>query len=109
MFYYGMAMLGCLTAARRETSDFQPIMLECVRNCANKPIECADTDCMERRTFLALPSVSVASLALGGLAKQPEQLDAAWYQRSRRFASLPTSRVAYVEHVRGPVALFLHC
>jgi len=58
--------------------------------------------------FLALPSVGAASFALGGLAKQSEQLDGAWYQRSRRFASLPISRVAYVERGRGPVALFLH-
>ena len=40
--------------------------------------------------------------------KDSEQLDAAWYQRSRRFVNLPVSKVAYVEYGRGPVALFLH-
>jgi len=43
-----------------------------------------------------------------GFAKKPEQIDAAWYLRSRRFASLPMGRVAYVEYGHGPAALFLH-
>jgi len=43
-----------------------------------------------------------------GFAKWGEQIDAAWYHRSRRFAELPVSRVAYVEHGRGPAALFVH-
>jgi haloalkane dehalogenase len=65
---------------------------------------------MKRRNFLALSSATIASFALNrsGFAKQPELIDAAWYVRSRRFASLPMSRVAYVEHGHGPAALFLH-
>jgi haloalkane dehalogenase len=43
-----------------------------------------------------------------GVAKEPERIDAAWYGRSRRFAELPVSRVAYVERGRGPAALFVH-
>ena len=49
-----------------------------------------------------------------GPAKMPERpermdrIDAEWYRRSRRFAKLPMSRVAYVEHGRGPAALFIH-
>jgi haloalkane dehalogenase len=41
-------------------------------------------------------------------ARRSEHIDAAWYLRSRRYASLPMSRVAYVEHGRGPAALFVH-
>ena len=43
-----------------------------------------------------------------GFAKAPERIDAAWYQRSRKFADLAMSRVAYVEHGHGPAALFVH-
>jgi haloalkane dehalogenase len=52
----------------------------------------------------------MATLALGacGSAKERQRLDAEWYRRSRRFAELPVSRVAYVERGRGPAALFLH-
>jgi len=35
-------------------------------------------------------------------------IDAGWFGKSRRFADLPMSRVAYVEHGRGPAALFIH-
>ncbi len=60
--------------------------------------------------FLALSSACAATLAFerSGFAKQHEQIDAAWYARSRRFASLPMGQVAYVEHGRGAAALFLH-
>ena len=60
--------------------------------------------------ILTLSSACAATLALerSGFAKQHEQIDAAWYARSRRFASLPMGQVAYVEHGRGPAALFLH-
>jgi haloalkane dehalogenase len=51
--------------------------------------------------------VAVAS-ARRGFAKEPERTGAAWYRRSRRFAGLPVSRVAYVERGRGPAALFVH-
>jgi len=65
---------------------------------------------MERRHFLTLSSGLVAAMALNqrGFAKAPDRLDLAWYQRSRKFADLPMSRVAYVEHGRGPAALFVH-
>ena len=43
-----------------------------------------------------------------GFAKGSERIDAGWYRRSRRFAELKMSKVAYVEHGRGPVALFVH-
>jgi haloalkane dehalogenase len=56
---------------------------------------------MRRRTFLG-------TLAARSFAKQPARIDAEWYRRSRRFASLPVAEVAYVEHGRGPAALFLH-
>ncbi len=42
------------------------------------------------------------------LAKTPPRIGAAWYRRSRRFVDLSASRVAYVEHGRGPAALFVH-
>jgi pimeloyl-ACP methyl ester carboxylesterase len=57
---------------------------------------------MQRRHFLAL-SASASALAL-----KAQPIDAAWYKKSRRFAPLPMSRVAYVDHGRGPAALFLH-
>ena len=65
---------------------------------------------MQRRDFLRLSSGMLATLVLipRGFAKAPPQIDAAWYRRSRRFAELPVSRVAYVEHGRGPAALFVH-
>ncbi len=64
---------------------------------------------MRRRDFVKLSSGTAALLALHprGFAK-PHRIDAAWYRRSRRFADLPVSRVAYVEHGRGPAALFVH-
>ena len=43
-----------------------------------------------------------------GAAKKRDSIDAEWYRKSRRFADLPMSRVAYVEHGRGPAALFVH-
>jgi len=52
----------------------------------------------------------VATMALNsrGFAKATEHIDTTWYQRSRRFADLLMSRVAYVEHGHGPAALFVH-
>jgi len=52
----------------------------------------------------------VATMALQPrlFGKNPERIDSAWYQRSRKFADLRMSRVAYVEHGRGPAALFVH-
>src|SRR5215469_13144466 len=65
---------------------------------------------MKRRQFLALSSGATVAMTLAphGFAAKPERIDAAWYNQSRRFVDLPVSRVAYVEHGRGPVALFLH-
>ncbi len=65
---------------------------------------------MTRRNFLKTSSLLIAASALApyGFAKKPEQIDAAWYRRSRRFVELPVSRVAYVEHGSGPAALFIH-
>ena len=65
---------------------------------------------MERRDFLRLSSGMLAALALSSrrFAQTSLRIDAAWYRRSRRFAELPVGRVAYVEHGRGPAALFVH-
>jgi hypothetical protein len=64
---------------------------------------------MKRRDFLQISSaIMAAALNPYAFAKGPEQIDAAWYNRSRRFADLPMSRVAYVEHGKGPAALFVH-
>ncbi|MDQ3135342.1 MAG: alpha/beta fold hydrolase, partial [Acidobacteriota bacterium] len=52
--------------------------------------------------------MAMVALAPHGFAKELERIDAAWYRRSRRFAELPVSRVAYVERGRGPAALFVH-
>jgi haloalkane dehalogenase len=65
---------------------------------------------VRRRDFLKLSSGMMATAALrrSGFAGEKERIDAAWYSRSRRFAELSVSRVAYVERGRGPVALFVH-
>lgn len=65
---------------------------------------------IKRRDFLKISSASMAALAFqaGAFAGAAETIDAAWYRRSRRFADLPVSRVAYVERGRGLAALFLH-
>jgi len=52
--------------------------------------------------------MAVVALAPHRFAKEPRRIDAAWYRRSRRFAELPVSRVAYAERGRGPAALFVH-
>src|SRR5262245_58712286 len=68
------------------------------------------TSRMKRRHFLTLSSGMVATMALNscGFAKATGHIDTTWYQRSRKFADLPMSRVAYVEHGHGPAALFVH-
>ncbi len=66
---------------------------------------------MNRRSFLALSSVAAASLALDvpSIAEKTVVLDADWYGAARRFASLPTGRIAYVEYGhKSRAALFLH-
>jgi len=40
--------------------------------------------------------------------KDQEPIDASWYRRMRNFVDLQMSRVACVEHGRGPAALFIH-
>jgi len=57
-----------------------------------------------------MSSITAASMAFPAstYGKQLPNIDAAWYQRSRRFAGITTGRVAYVECGRGQVALFLH-
>jgi len=49
-----------------------------------------------------------AAFGQSGFAGDNERIDAAWYHRSRRFAELSVSRVAYVERGRGLAALFVH-
>src|SRR5262249_59589533 len=65
---------------------------------------------MKRRDFLNISSgmMAITALASRRLVTGPAKIDAAWYRRSRRFAELPVSRVAYVERGRGPAALFIH-
>jgi haloalkane dehalogenase len=58
---------------------------------------------MMRRNFLA----GLLMSSIQG-AKSPRQIDVAWYQHARKFVELPVARVAYVEHGRGPAALFVH-
>jgi haloalkane dehalogenase len=68
---------------------------------------------MKRRDFLTISSEAMAITVLtphrfAKMSERMDVIDAAWYRRSRRFAKLPLSRVAYVEHGRGPAALFIH-
>ncbi|HLJ88478.1 MAG TPA: alpha/beta hydrolase [Candidatus Angelobacter sp.] len=62
---------------------------------------------------LAASALAPSLFTPSAFAKKPETIDAAWYARSRRFAELSVSpgsvsRVAYVEHGKGPAALFIH-
>lgn len=76
---------------------------------------------MDRRQFLAAAGTLAAaaldrtSLAAAqsatakpGAPKRAHAIDAKAFHASRRFASTPFGRVAYVERGSGPVALFLH-
>jgi pimeloyl-ACP methyl ester carboxylesterase len=65
---------------------------------------------MDRRTFLTLASGTIGALAVSrrAYAKPTERINAAWYERSRRFVLLPTGKTAYVQRGHGPAALFLH-
>ena len=65
---------------------------------------------MRRGDFLKLSSGMMATVALGrsGFAGEKERIDAAWYSRSRRFAEVRGSSVAYVERGRGSAVLFVH-
>jgi len=53
-------------------------------------------------------TISTSAASSRGTTKKHQTIDAEWYLKSRRFAELKTSRVAYVEHGHGPVALFIH-
>jgi hypothetical protein len=50
---------------------------------------------MKRRHFLRISSGVIAAAALdkSAFSKNSGRIDAAWYQRSRRFVELPVSRV----------------
>jgi haloalkane dehalogenase len=65
---------------------------------------------MKRRNFVRLSSGLLAAGALHPrvFAKGPERIDTTWYSRTRQFAELSMSRVAYVERGRGLAALFMH-
>ena len=68
---------------------------------------------MQRRDFLygssAVAGATLLSQTFAYAGAAPTKpIDAAWYRRSRRFAELPVSRVAYVEAGHGPAALFVH-
>ena len=70
---------------------------------------------MKRRKFLQTTSRLAVIMATnaGALStienpSRERAIDAGWFGKSRRFADLPMSRVAYVEHGRGPAALFIH-
>ena len=80
--------------------------------CAQGSAANRNTAGMTRRDFLTLSSACAATVALEntGFAKShgAGPIDAAWYARERRFASLRMGRIAYVEYGHGPAALFLH-
>ncbi|QNK02150.1 alpha/beta fold hydrolase [Dyella telluris] len=75
---------------------------------------------MKRRQFLQWSSAGLAASVLGpallgtpplALARGGEASgvsDAAWFHASRRYASLPFGRIAYVERGTGEAAVFLH-
>lgn len=65
---------------------------------------------MRRRQFLAATGAALAYGALAGCARTaaPRTLDATAFQRMRRFADTGFGKIAYVDHGRGPAALFLH-
>jgi haloalkane dehalogenase len=64
---------------------------------------------MHRRKFIEVASMGMAgSLISGHALGEVRSLDSAWFERARRHVKVPMGKVAYVEHGRGPVALFLH-
>jgi len=69
-----------------------------------------DTERMTRRDFLTHSSATLAIASLGSdrIAVASKPIDSEWYGHARCFADLSISRVAYVEHGHGPVALFVH-
>jgi len=101
-----------------ETSGTIRFLSDCdesVGMCAKRAFARAHILRMKRRKFLAVSTTAAASLALPRFAFSKSSnsgrsvsMDAAWYQKNRRYAALPMCKVAYVEHGRGPAALFLH-
>lgn len=69
-----------------------------------------NTKAMDRRDTLKALSLAATSLALAkrGWANAAEVVDLNYYERHRRYLSLPQGKIAYVERGRGPAALFLH-
>jgi haloalkane dehalogenase len=64
---------------------------------------------MTRRDFLQTAPAAIAlTLECKAFASCSSTIDAAWYQCSRHFLQLPVGRIAFVEHGKGPVALFIH-
>jgi haloalkane dehalogenase len=64
---------------------------------------------MHRRKFIEVATMGMAgSLVSAHAIGEVRSLDSRWFERSRRHIKLPMGKVAYVEHGRGPVALFLH-
>jgi haloalkane dehalogenase len=51
---------------------------------------------------------SPRAMDASSLSSKREAIEAEWYCKSRRFADLSMSRVAYVERGHGPAALFVH-
>lgn len=68
---------------------------------------------MQRRNFISTCATLIGGLALSGCqsvsnTQASVKLDAAAFRTRMRFAPTSFGRIAYVEHGRGPVALFLH-
>lgn len=63
---------------------------------------------MKRRQFLQLTGAALAAGLTDAVAEPSQQLDAAAFRATRRFADLRFGRIAYVERGAGKAALFLH-
>lgn len=63
---------------------------------------------MKRRQFLQLTGAALAAGLTNAVAEPSQQLDAAAFRATRRFADLRFGRIAYVERGAGKAALFLH-
>ena len=67
---------------------------------------------MHRRQFMAAAAGGIVAGAIGGCvsgsSRSVKATDAAAWNAARRFASLRSGRIAYVERGSGPAALFLH-
>jgi haloalkane dehalogenase len=63
---------------------------------------------MIRRDFIRSSACVLAAGVSSSMSSMAAHLDVDWYRRSRKFADLSFGRIAYVEHGRGPAALFVH-